>query len=109
MTQIEWRTFEKGDAAALAALFRDAVMQLTLACYDTAARLAWASAADEADVFAARLAGTAVLTADVSLCAAHCFARAGFQVPGEEVVERNGVSLRRFRMHKPLDAAPPRR
>jgi hypothetical protein len=39
MTQIEWRTFEKGDAAALAALFRDGVMQLTLACYDTAARL----------------------------------------------------------------------
>jgi putative acetyltransferase len=163
MTQIEWRTFQRGDATALAALFRDAVMQLTGACYDTAARLAWASAADEADAFAARLArglslvamqgdgfvafgqlypashvemlyvapraagqglaatllarleaqarvaGAAALTAEVSLCAAHCFARAGFHVLGEEVVARDGVSLRRFRMQKPLDAAPPRR
>jgi hypothetical protein len=75
MTQIEWRTFQKGDATALAALFRDAVMPLTGARCDTAARLAWA----------------------------------GLHVPGEEVVARNGVSLTRLSMQKPLDAAPPRR
>jgi putative acetyltransferase len=58
---------------------------------------------------AAREAGSVLLTADVSLTAARSFARAGFHACAEEVVTRNGVSLRRFRMQKPLDAAHPQR
>jgi hypothetical protein len=37
MMRIEWRAFEPGDAAGLAMLFRDAVMQLANADYDAAA------------------------------------------------------------------------
>ncbi|HXZ09265.1 MAG TPA: GNAT family N-acetyltransferase [Paraburkholderia sp.] len=55
---------------------------------------------------AARAAGATTLTADVSLSAARCFARAGFHLEGEERVERNGVSLMRLRMQKPLGALP---
>lgn len=159
MTPIEWRMFQRSDAAGLAALFRDAVMQLASAHYDAAACTAWASAVDDIDPFAARLsrgltlvamhgdvfaafgqlhpadhiellytapqyagqalaaavlgrlkaaaraAGVTRLTADVSLTAARSFARAGFQVAAEEALTRNGVSLRRFRMQKPLGAA----
>ncbi|WJF91244.1 GNAT family N-acetyltransferase [Paraburkholderia bonniea] len=54
---------------------------------------------------AARQAGSMWLTAKVSLSARKCFATAGFQVLAEEDVQRNGVSLRRFRMEKPLAAA----
>jgi len=55
---------------------------------------------------AARAAGATTLTADVSLCAVRAFAQAGFHVSGEETVERNGVSLTRLRMQKPLGALP---
>ncbi|EIM96842.1 N-acetyltransferase GCN5 [Paraburkholderia hospita] len=55
----------------------------------------------------ARAAGALGLTADVSVSARHAFERAGFAVEAEESVTRNGVSLRRFRMMKPLAAARP--
>jgi putative acetyltransferase len=54
-----------------------------------------------------RAAGKLALTADVSVSARHAFERAGFAVESEESVTRNGVSLRRFRMMKPLAAARP--
>jgi hypothetical protein len=44
-------------------------------------------------------------TADYGV-AARAFAQAGFRVSGEETVERNGVSLMRLRMQKPLGALP---
>ncbi|WP_109479487.1 GNAT family N-acetyltransferase [Paraburkholderia sp. C35] len=55
----------------------------------------------------ARAAGALELTADVSISARRAFERAGFAVEMEESVTRNGVSLRRFRMTKPLAAALP--
>jgi hypothetical protein len=54
---------------------------------------------------AAHAAGAVELGAGVSLSARRNFERAGFQVRAEERVQRNGVSLARFRMRKPLDAA----
>jgi hypothetical protein len=74
MTQIEWRRLQKGNATALDALLRDALMPLTGVCYDTVARLETQ----------AGIAGAAVLTADVSLCVAHCFARAEFRGLGKK-------------------------
>ncbi|WP_114811019.1 GNAT family N-acetyltransferase [Paraburkholderia kururiensis] len=53
---------------------------------------------------AAREAGAVVLTADASAAARSVFERAGFGCAGDEVVWREGVSLRRFRMCKPLNA-----
>ncbi len=53
----------------------------------------------------ARAAGTPLLSALASASAKRSFERAGFHVLTEESVERNGVSLRRFRMQKPLVAA----
>ncbi|MFX1734104.1 GNAT family N-acetyltransferase [Paraburkholderia sp. A1RI_3L] len=53
---------------------------------------------------AAREAGAVVLTADASAAARRVFERAGFGCAGDEVVWREGVSLRRFRMCKPLNA-----
>jgi putative acetyltransferase len=55
-----------------------------------------------------RAAGKLALTADVSVSVRHAFERAGFAVESEESVTRNGVSLRRFRMMKPLAAARPK-
>lgn len=54
---------------------------------------------------AARTGHASSLDADVSLSARRSFGRAGFQVVAEETVTRNGVSLARFRMRKPLGAA----
>jgi putative acetyltransferase len=54
---------------------------------------------------AARAAGASLLTADVSASARHCFERAGFHVLAPQTVSRNGVSLRRYQMQKPLVAA----
>ncbi|WNC88454.1 GNAT family N-acetyltransferase [Paraburkholderia sp. FT54] len=54
---------------------------------------------------AAHAGGAVELGAGVSLSARRSFERAGFQVRAEERVQRNGVSLARFRMRKPLDAA----
>jgi putative acetyltransferase len=54
---------------------------------------------------AARASGAMQLSADVSLSARRSFERAGFETLIEERVQRNGVSLARFRMRKPLDAA----
>jgi putative acetyltransferase len=45
------------------------------------------------------------LTADVSATARRAFERAGFAAIAGERVTRDGVSLRRFRMMKPLAAA----
>ncbi|QYD70443.1 GNAT family N-acetyltransferase [Paraburkholderia edwinii] len=53
----------------------------------------------------ARAAGTPVLTAHASASAKRSFERAGFHVLEEENLDRNGVSLKRFRMQKPLVAA----
>ncbi|NMM01066.1 GNAT family N-acetyltransferase [Paraburkholderia sp. RP-4-7] len=53
----------------------------------------------------ARLGGATALSADVSLSARRSFESAGFQMLAAETVRRNGVSLARFRMRKPLDAA----
>ncbi|HEY3598932.1 MAG TPA: GNAT family N-acetyltransferase [Paraburkholderia sp.] len=53
----------------------------------------------------ARAAGTPVLTAFASASAKRSFERAGFHVLEEEDVARNGVSLKRFRMQKPLVTA----
>ena len=53
----------------------------------------------------ARAAGTPVLTAHASASAKRSFERAGFHVLEEENLDRNGVSLQRFRMQKPLVAA----
>jgi len=53
----------------------------------------------------ARAAGTPMLTAHASASARRSFERAGFHVLSEEDVVRNGVSLKRFRMQKPLVAA----
>ncbi|MFM0336199.1 GNAT family N-acetyltransferase [Paraburkholderia fungorum] len=159
MSCIAWRRMEAGDAAPLAALFRAAVTQLAAADYDAAARAAWASAADDEQAFAARLArgltlvavcegmpvafgqlypadhvemlyvapgharqglaagllarleaaarlgGATALSAEVSRSARRSFESAGFQKLAEESVCRNGVSLARFRMRKPLGAA----
>ncbi|MFM0557362.1 GNAT family N-acetyltransferase [Paraburkholderia sediminicola] len=54
---------------------------------------------------AARASGATKLSADVSVSARRSFERAGFEMLVEERVQRNGVSLARFRMRKPLDAA----
>jgi hypothetical protein len=53
--------------------------------------------------FAPRSPGLPRLTIDED--ARRSFERAGFQMLVEERVQRNGVSLARFRMRKPLDAA----
>lgn len=54
---------------------------------------------------AARAGHASSLDADVSLSARRSFERAGFQLVADETVTRNGVSLARFRMRKPLGAA----
>ncbi|ALP62678.1 GNAT family N-acetyltransferase [Paraburkholderia caribensis] len=56
----------------------------------------------------ARAANVLTVTADVSISARQAFERAGFAVNAQESVTRNGVSLRRFRMMKPLAAARPK-
>lgn len=50
------RDYRPDDAAALARLFRDAVRRTAAAAYSPAEIAAWASAADDTVVFAARLA-----------------------------------------------------
>ncbi|PRX26593.1 hypothetical protein B0G75_11895 [Paraburkholderia sp. BL18I3N2] len=48
---------------------------------------------------------SAELSAGTRLSACRSRERTGFQMPVKTRVQRNGVSLARFRMRKPLDAA----
>ena len=57
------RPFMAADAAALAALFRESVDELAEEDYDEAQREAWASQADDAEAFGARLAGELTIVA----------------------------------------------
>ena len=50
-----------------------------------------------------RLTGVARMTTTATLAAERFFARNGWQVEGEETVERNGQKLRRVRMVKVLE------
>lgn len=57
------RPFLPSDAPALAALFRASVDELAADDYSEDQREAWASAADDAEVFAARLSGALTIVA----------------------------------------------
>ncbi len=57
------RPYMPADAATLAALFRESVDELAEEDYDDAQREAWASQADDAAAFGARLAGALTIVA----------------------------------------------
>jgi putative acetyltransferase len=57
------RPFLPADAALLAEIFRESIVELTGDDYSEAQQEAWASAADDEDAFAARLAGHLTLVA----------------------------------------------
>jgi putative acetyltransferase len=57
------RPFLPGDAPLLAEIFRSGVEELTAGDYSPAQQQAWASAADDEEAFAARLAGGLTLVA----------------------------------------------
>ncbi|WP_127089151.1 GNAT family N-acetyltransferase [Aquabacter cavernae] len=57
------RPFLPSDAPRLVAIFRSAIEELTDEDYDDDQREAWASASDDAEAFAARLAGHLTLVA----------------------------------------------
>ncbi|MDR3097437.1 MAG: GNAT family N-acetyltransferase [Paraburkholderia sp.] len=62
---IVWRAYvARHDAAALAGLFRNAILTLAAPHYDAAQRAAWAAVADDLDAFDARLARGVTLVAD---------------------------------------------
>ncbi|MFO1103687.1 MAG: GNAT family N-acetyltransferase [Methylocystis sp.] len=60
------RPYMPADAATLAALFRESVDELAEEDYDDAQREAWASEADDAEAFGARLAGELTIVALVN-------------------------------------------
>ncbi|HIK74536.1 MAG TPA: GNAT family N-acetyltransferase [Alcanivorax sp.] len=148
------RPYRDGDAAALARVFREAVLVTAADHYDADQRQAWSAAADDptfpADLakgltmvaewqqetagFAqlvddritliyvhpdtarlgiatllyqhledeARIQGRERLVTEASQVAHDFFLFLGFQPDAEETVERDGVTLYRWRMHKPL-------
>jgi putative acetyltransferase len=150
----EIRPYRDGDAAALARVFRDAILVTAADHYDADQRRAWSAAADDpafpADLakgltmvaewqqetagFAqlvddritliyvhpdtarlgiatllyqhledeARIQGRERLVTEASQVAHDFFLFLGFQPDAEETVERDGVALTRWRMHKPL-------
>ena len=150
----EIRPYRDGDAAALARVFRNAILVTAADHYDANQRRAWSAAADDpafpADLakgltmvaewqqetagFAqlvddritliyvhpdtarlgiatllyqhledeARIQGRERLVTEASQVAHDFFLFLGFQPDAEETVERDGVTLSRWRMHKPL-------
>ena len=150
----EIRPYRDGDAAALAGVFREAILVTAADHYDAEQRRAWSAAADDpafpADLakgltmvaewqqetagFAqlvddritliyvhpdtarlgiatllyqhledeARIQGRERLVTEASQVAHDFFLFLGFQPDAEETVERDGVALTRWRMHKPL-------
>jgi putative acetyltransferase len=60
------RPYMPADASTLAALFRESVDELAEEDYDDAQREAWASEADDAEAFGARLAGELTIVALVN-------------------------------------------
>jgi len=60
------RPYMPADAASLAALFRESVDELAEEDYDDAQREAWASQAEDAEAFGARLAGELTIVALVN-------------------------------------------
>lgn len=150
----EIRPYRDGDAAALARVFRDAILVTAADHYDADQRRAWSAAAEDpafpADLakgltmvaewqqetagFAqlvddritliyvhpdtarlgiatllyqhledeARIQGHQRLVTEASQVAHDFFLFLGFQPDAEETVERDGVTLTRWRMHKPL-------
>ncbi len=60
---LQWRAYQPGDAAALAALFRASIEALAASHYDAAQRAAWAASADDLGGFATRLARGTTLVA----------------------------------------------
>ena len=150
----EIRPYRDSDAAALAGVFREAILVTAADHYDAEQRQAWSAAADDpafpADLakgltmvaewqqetagFAqlvddritliyvhpdtarlgiatllyqhledeARIQGRERLVTEASQVAHDFFLFLGFQPEAEETVERDGVALTRWRMHKPL-------
>ncbi|MBL8588129.1 MAG: GNAT family N-acetyltransferase [Methylobacteriaceae bacterium] len=63
MTAPALRPYLPADAPVLAAIFREAVEELTIDEYDDEQRAAWAAAADDVEAFARRLASMLTLVA----------------------------------------------
>lgn len=59
------RPYLPHDASVLAAIFRDAIEELTGEDYSPAQQVAWAQAADDEEAFGARLAGQLTLVATI--------------------------------------------
>lgn len=65
MTAPALRPYLPTDASVLAAIFRDAIEELTGEDYSPAQQVAWSEAADDEEAFGARLAGSLTLVATI--------------------------------------------